>query len=164
MSTNKKIVIGVVIVLVIVAIIWGIQNKKPTEITPSESNGVTLPPPEQKTGELPNQTPSAPVLSTDTLHIVTYTDAGFSPATITIKNGEKVTFQNNSSLGFWPASGVHPTHNLYPEKGGCVGSKFDACAEYQPSQSWTFQFNFVGSWKYHDHLAPSHTGTIVVTK
>lgn len=162
-KTKLWLTIGITFVVVGV-VIWGLFTQKPIEVSvPQPDRTLVLPPPDQITGQLPNQTPSAIVLPTDTLHIITYADAGFSPKTITIKKGEKVTFQNNSSLGFWPASGKHPTHELYPEKGGCFSSKFDSCAEYQPGKSWSFQFNIAGTWTYHDHLAPSKTGTIIVT-
>lgn len=163
-NKHKLIVTSAVIVIVAGLVTWGILTQKPIEVlVPGPDRSLVLPPSDQKVGELPNQTPSAVILPTDTVRQVAYTDAGFVPATITIKKGEKITFMNNSSLGFWPASGAHPTHALYPEKGGCIGSLFDSCAEYQPGQSWSFQFNFPGTWKYHDHLSPSKTGTIIVT-
>ena len=165
MNTKTKLLLTIGIVLVAGgAIAWGLLTQKPVEVlVPEPDRTLVLPPPDQKSGELANQTPSAIILPTDAVHTITYTDAKFSPETITIKKGEKVTFQNNSSLGFWPASGKHPTHGTYPEKGGCISSIFDACAEYQPGQSWSFQFNIVGTWRYHDHLAPSKTGTVIVT-
>ncbi|OGH72112.1 MAG: hypothetical protein A2921_00520 [Candidatus Magasanikbacteria bacterium RIFCSPLOWO2_01_FULL_43_20b] len=94
--------------------------------------------------------------------IITYTDSGFSPATLTIKKGETVVFKNQSAQSMWPASAFHPTHTAYPTTGGCLGSTLDACKGVQLGESWSFQFDFVGNWKYHDHLNPSNFGTIVV--
>lgn len=96
--------------------------------------------------------------------IVTYTDSGFSPETITISAGETVTFVNNSSRGMWVASDIHPTHTLYPEKtdADCLGSSFDACEKTPVGESWSFTFNKEGSWKYHDHARASRTGIVVV--
>ena len=94
--------------------------------------------------------------------LVTYTDSGFSPNTLTIKKGETVTFKNQSSQSMWVASAVHPTHRGYPTIGGCIGSTFDACAGVQPGGSWSFKFDIAGAWKYHNHLSPGNTGTIVV--
>ncbi len=93
---------------------------------------------------------------------VEITSTGFSPATVTIKAGEKVAFVNKGSGLHWPASAVHPTHAMYPESGGCIGSKFDACKGLATNEEWSFTFNEKGSWNYHDHLNPSLTGTIVV--
>lgn len=87
---------------------------------------------------------------------------GFSPATLTIKQGETVQFINKDAQPHWPASAVHPTHTAYPETGGCIGSKFDACAVLKQNETFNFTFNQIGTWKYHDHLNPSLKGTIIV--
>ncbi len=94
--------------------------------------------------------------------IVTYTNDGFSPKTVEIQNGVSVIFKNQSSKNLWVASGPHPTHNAYPEIDGCIGSTFDSCANIPPNVSWSFTFKNSGSWKYHDNLNPSQTGTVIV--
>jgi plastocyanin len=96
--------------------------------------------------------------------IVTYTDSGFSPKTITIEQGDAVTFINNSSRNMWVASNRHPTHNEYPEESDedCLGSSFDACRGISVGDSWIFTFDYVGEWGYHDHLNASRTGTVIV--
>lgn len=95
-------------------------------------------------------------------HAVEITAAGFSPKTLTISAGETVTFANKDAAPHWPASAVHPTHAVYPETGGCIGSKFDACRGLNQGESFAFTFNAKGTWKYHDHLNPGTTGTIEV--
>ncbi len=100
--------------------------------------------------------------------IITYTDSGFSPQVLTIKAGTIVVFLNESSRDFWPATDVHPTHQVYPGSDirKCFSEKseeiFDACEPIKPGASWWFTFNHKGRWNYHDHLNPSFTGTIVV--
>lgn len=94
--------------------------------------------------------------------VITYTDSGYSPASVEIKTGTKVTFKNQSSVKIWPASAMHPTHAVYPTTGGCIGSTFDACREVAPGDSWSFVFDIAGSWKYHDHLNPGRFGAINV--
>ena len=47
-------------------------------------------------------------------NVVKFTDNGLEPSTLTIKSGDTVTFENDSSDDAWPASNVHPTHLLYP--------------------------------------------------
>ena len=93
---------------------------------------------------------------------VQITANGFSPQTITIQQGESVTWTNQDSAAHWPASAMHPTHAVYPEGGGCIGSAFDACKGLAQGESFTFTFNQQGEWKYHDHLNPSTFGTVVV--
>ena len=93
---------------------------------------------------------------------VKITASGFEPKTLTVKAGTTITFVNEDSNQHWPASAMHPTHAVYPESGGCIGSKFDACKGLEQGESFTFTFNEKGSWKYHDHLKVSSTGIIVV--
>lgn len=95
-------------------------------------------------------------------NLVTYTDSGYAPNTLKVKVGAIVTFINKSSQPVRPASAFHPTHAVYPTTGGCIGSTFDACAKIAPGNSWSFQFDIVGSWKYHNHLNPKRTGAIIV--
>ncbi|MFH1255916.1 MAG: plastocyanin/azurin family copper-binding protein [Candidatus Diapherotrites archaeon] len=93
-----------------------------------------------------NGTPAGAVLT------VEINSSGFSPNPLTIKQGDTVNFVNNDSALHWPASAQHPTHNVYPEPGGCIGSKFDACKGLAQGESFSFTFNEVGEWAYHDHL------------
>lgn len=85
---------------------------------------------------------------------VTFTSSGFSPSSVIVAEGGKVTFVNNSSASMWPASDPHPTHNGYPG--------FDAEKAIGNGGSWTFTFNKKGSWGYHNHLNPMNKGTVIV--
>ena len=97
-----------------------------------------------------------------TENLVEITAAGFNPNTLTINEGDTVVFINKEAKSHWPASAVHPTHNVYPEGGGCIGSKFDSCRELRQGETFTFRFDNKGSWRYHAHLNPGLTGTIEV--
>lgn len=98
---------------------------------------------------------------------VTYNGTSFSPKTVTIHKGDTVTFVNSSSGQMWVASAPHPTHQGY--SGTTVsqhcpdtaGTAFDQCSF---GNSYTFTFEKVGSWLYHNHANTSVTGTIVVTQ
>ncbi len=87
---------------------------------------------------------------------VDYDGTSFTPSTVNIKVNDWVFFKNKSTLDMWPASNPHPTHTIYPE--------FDAKKAIAPGAQYKFQFTKVGSWGYHNHLNPSATGTINVTK
>jgi plastocyanin len=105
-------------------------------------------------------------LDTDPFDItITYTDDGYVPTEITIKQGQRVRFLNASKNGTWPASSLHPTHTLYPEKesSDCLGSSFDACKELQTGEFFDYTFYYPGEWRFHDHVNPYHTGSITVT-
>lgn len=108
----------------------------------------------------PPATPAPPTSGEP--NIILITSSGFFPSTITITQGETITFRNTDTNPHWPASAVHPTHNAYPEGGGCLGSAFDACRGLSNGEEFSFTFNHVGEWKYHDHLAPHLFGTIIV--
>lgn len=94
--------------------------------------------------------------------IVTHTDSGFSPRSITVKRGDTVVFKNGGSNDFWLGSDPHPLHNGYPTTGGCISSTFDSCMRVAPGQSFSFVFDVAGSWGYHNHLNPSQRGMAVV--
>ncbi len=86
---------------------------------------------------------------------ITYDANGFSPNTVTIKKGGMVIFQNKTGKPASVASGAHPTHLLYPE--------FDQYkTEQRGKDEFRFVFEKVGTWKYHDHLNSTMTGTIIV--
>ena len=87
--------------------------------------------------------------------VVKITDTGFEPDTISIKQGQKVTFVNDMSDYAWPASNPHPTHTDYPE--------FDPKLPMKVGQAWSFTFNKIGHWGYHNHLAPEMRGTVNVS-
>ncbi len=79
---------------------------------------------------------------------------GFTPAEVKIHQGDTVKFTTTRDKPFWPASNLHPTHEIYPE--------FDPKRPIDPKDAWTFRFDKIGSWRFHDHLSPYYTGTIVV--
>lgn len=87
-------------------------------------------------------------------YTVTLTSNGFVPETLTINQGDTVTFKSTEGKFFWPASNPHPTHTIYPA--------FDPRQPIAAKDSWSFTFDRVGSWGYHDHLEPYFTGTIIV--
>lgn len=88
--------------------------------------------------------------------VVTYTDTGFSPKSVTVKKGTTVTFQNEGIGKMWVASGVHPTHQLLPG--------FDELTSVQNGGSYDYTFVKVGTWQYHNHVKPSDLGIVVVTE
>ena len=92
---------------------------------------------------------------------VQYTNAGFEPKVITINKGQTITWTNNSSRSMWIASALHPSHNVYPVKSDddCLGSSFDACTF---DKTYSFTFDIVGEWNYHNHVQAGRTGKVIV--
>lgn len=85
---------------------------------------------------------------------VTYTAQGFKPATTTVVEGQTVEFINKSNNYFWPASNDHPSHKVY--------SDFDSNKPVIPGQTYSFTFEKIGTWNYHNHLNPTQVGAVIV--
>ncbi|OGB75133.1 hypothetical protein A2810_00665 [candidate division Kazan bacterium RIFCSPHIGHO2_01_FULL_49_10] len=86
---------------------------------------------------------------------VNYTGSAFSPNSITINVGDTVKFVNiGQTAAIWPAAGPHPIHTSVPG--------FDAGAPLDTGGTYSFTFTKSETVKYHNHLNPSQTGTIIV--
>jgi plastocyanin len=101
-------------------------------------------------------------------HHIKITANGFESKEVEISKGTKVTWINEQSNPSWPASAVHPPHEAYPvssiKKCGTPEQDqiFGACRGLNQGESWSFVFNEVGEWPYHDHLNLSLKVKIVV--
>lgn len=151
----------VFIYLVLAVIVYGLiyyfifkQKRDYTTSAPQENS--------QANQSAPQPTSQASAPETASENVVTYTNSGFSPSVLKVKAGTTVTFANKASDSMWVASAIHPTHRSYPTTGGCIGSTFDSCKNIARGSSWAFIFDIKGTWKYHNHLDPKETGTIVV--
>jgi len=148
---NKKLSFLLIAGAVVFIVVLGVYTWKSAQVYAPESESLTQ---IQETQE--------PALESNATTIV-YTNEGFSPSSVTVQKGTAVTFVNESQRGFWPATALHPTHEIYPDKeSNCGTSAFDACKPFAPGTSWTFTFNEIGTWRYHDHISASYTGTIIV--
>jgi plastocyanin len=148
------VIIYVILAIIVYGLIYYFIFSKGGSYTPSPSQTYT--PPVQQTSQ---STSPSPI---EAQNIVTYTDSGFSPSILSVKKGSTVTFKNTASDDMRVASNPHPIHNGYPTMGGCVSSTFDSCKNISPGQSWSFKFDIVGTWGYHNHLNPSEGGEVVV--
>lgn len=166
---NKTFLFIIILAVVFIGVVVFLGNREGEEEVGFPQGTPTLPilsptpseisqPSPTGSGEI-GTTPTAVIPKTVTVNM---TDSGFNPVEITINAGDTVRFVNQGNQLRRPASGIHPTHDLYPEKGGCISSKFDACRGLQNGESFSFTFNLKGTWPYHDHLAPSVKGTIIV--
>lgn len=90
------------------------------------------------------------------------TSTGLAAARYEIFKGDRVVWRNKDTNPHWIASNLHPGHALYPESGGCKGSKFDSCGPIKPGESWSFIFTKEGTWGYHDDYNLKNAGEIVV--
>ncbi len=98
---------------------------------------------------------------------VVYSASGFSPATLTVAPGTRVTWTNNGGGRMWVGADEHPTHTQYDGTGraehcaaGYAGpAPFDQCAA---TDTYSFVFTKPGTFEYHNHSNAAHTGRIVV--
>lgn len=173
MTKNLYIISAVVAAIIVGAFLFFSRPANVSAPVPPlpAPNNVERPPVSEQPSLVSKPPPPSPTqeLTTDEAkkfqagNVIVYSDSGFSPKILTVKVGTTVIFSNQSSNPFWPASDPHPIHNGYPTQGGCIGSTFDACKGIVSGDSWwSFRFDKVGSWGYHDHLNPGQKGTVVV--
>lgn len=85
---------------------------------------------------------------------INITADGFSPDHVVVYKGTKVVFANNDTQQHWVASDPHPTHTDL--------AGFDAKPGIAPGKTYSFVFNQLGKWGFHDHLFPSNRGYVQV--
>lgn len=148
-------VVGVLVVLlVIVGLGWWAMTQQTA--APAEVNTNT---------ETPTPATSTPQVPTSAA--VTYGQAGFAPAEVTIKKGGTVTWQNQSGGTMWVASAQHPTHmgysgtSLAQHCDDTADTSFDQCKN---AASYSFTFDKTGTWPYHNHSNASHFGRVIVVE
>lgn len=155
---NKTIIAVIVIAVIAVGgyfLFSGQPNQQETQSPPTEHS--TASQPEQAPSQQPAQMPAE--------RIVRYTRDGYMPSILAITKRETVVFVNENGQSMWTASAVHPTHSLYSGTNlgkhcpDISGTAFDQCG---PGNEFRFTFTKSGTWKYHNHLNASHTGTIII--
>lgn len=150
------------LILTAVLIASGCAEKSSTD-SPDE---VTSNPPEDPVDSNNSENTSSQDEGNQT--IITYTDSGFEPGTITVEQGTTITWQSEASRRMWIGSNRHPTHTQYD--GSSTGehcenrepvssSVFDQCSS---GQTFSFTFKQTGEWNYHNHRYSTHTGTVIV--
>lgn len=87
---------------------------------------------------------------------IVLTDVGFEPREVAIRQGGTITFRNETGKPHWPASNLHPTHELYAE--------FDPLRPLAADEEWSFTFERIGTHNYHDHIRAYFVGKIHVVK
>jgi plastocyanin len=136
----SKLWLIIAIVLVIAAGIWFFaKNRSNPTLESSESPNATLTVEEQ-------QEPNAFV------NEVKAASNNFNPPTIIVNKGTTVTWTVTSG-SVQIASDPHPAHT------GLVGFESD---ELKAGDTYSFTFDKVGSFGYHNHLNPSAIGTVNV--
>jgi len=163
---SMKYVIGIVVLGAIILGVSFMNKSQPTSAS-NDTTGAT-----SQTQTLPNETitPGTSGVQTTTTTAkqtveVDYTDSGFTPNAILINTGDTVKFVNKSSEDMWVGSDFHPSHTLYSGTSlrehcpDTAGTTFDQCGT---GNEYSFTFQKVGAWTYHNHKNSSMKGSVSV--
>ncbi|MEK9143118.1 MAG: hypothetical protein AAB481_00610 [Patescibacteria group bacterium] len=166
---NSKLLVGLVVLLVGVGAGWYfLQGGKSAQESMTREEGVLETPTPEPTTTLGSEVPATGTAgaadkggvpssgSVTGKTAVLYGTGGFVPNTLAVKIGTTVVWTNQSQGGMWVASAMHPTHQLLPG--------FDELKSVSAGGAYEYTFEKVGTWKYHNHVAPADTGTVVVTE
>ena len=166
---NKNIVISLVIVAVLAVggyfLYQGIN--RPASVL-NDNQAQNQPANQESTPTDENQPNDTQTVMASKTYEVIYTDSGYSPSTITIKEGDTVIFKNQSNGGIWTASAMHPTHVIYSGTSlqqhcpDLSNTAFDQCKNEGPGTSWPFTFSKKGTWGYHNHASAGKFGKVIV--
>lgn len=132
----NKTVLAVVMVLLIVVVggllVWYFVVEKSNGDTNQATNTEVLLPPK------------------NTVWIV---NGNFTPAVVTVRAGDKITWINKDEYKRRVASDPHPDLNALPDL---------VSSDLGQGDSFSFSFTSAGEWGYHDYLNPIKKGKIVV--
>lgn len=137
-----KVLIGVVIIIIILlggVFLWSKHSSSQTEMHMGAMPSQT----QESTQAQTNPTGSTQTTGQNAVIIQNFT---FSPATLTVKVGDKVTWTNQDSVG----------HSATADDGS-----FDTGVLSQ-GQSGSITFSKAGTFSYHCSIHPNMKGTIVV--
>lgn len=141
---NSKLLIGFAAAVIIVVVGFVVLGGSKNESQPPETSP-TVPTQAQSQQQQNQQQVTTLTITADS--------SGFSPAILTVKTGTRVNWTNKSGSDISVNSAEHPTHRLFRELN--IG--------HIPNDSnGSVVFDKPGTYTYHDHYNPSHTGTVVV--
>ena len=132
---NNKIIIGIIALVVIVGGAFLVMSQSSKMQTQQQGSTSQTQP--------ATQNGSSPVMAKNA---VTIQNMAFSPATLTVKVGDKVTWTNQDSVG----------HSATADD-----NSFDTGVIAQ-GQSGSTTFSKAGTYTYHCKVHPSMTATIIV--
>lgn len=150
-SKNIVILVAVIVLLIIGFMVFRGMSQNNTATQPSPTADTTTTTTTVPTTD--SASPQASASAQTSSAIFTLSGSGVSPASVTIKAGESVTWVNNSGSAVQIASDPHPTHTDYPPLN--IGMIPDGGQK-------SLQFPQAGTYKWHNHLRSSVRGTITV--
>lgn len=161
MDKNAWIWIIAIVVIVGGGLLWWQSAQMPVVVMPADTSTTV------GTGAASQVPANTDTPSASMYDGVKYDGEHFSPSEVTIKKGGTVTFNGTSKM--WVASASHPAHTGYDgtsrsehcAPGYTSAAAFDEC---KSGSSYSFTFEKVGTWPYHDHMNSSAFGKITVVE
>lgn len=146
------IIVAIIVALGLAGGVFALTRHKTTDLNGPATNATVT---DTSNTTPSNQNTESPADQTvpQSGNVITYSNNGFSPASLTVKAGSTVTIKNDSSRLLQFDSDPHPEHTDNPELN--IGT-------ISPGQSKSITVTKTGSHGYHNHLNDSDTGTLVV--
>lgn len=138
---TKLIGISLVVIVLVVAAALVLKTKDSSKTNTAATNQTPTITTQQITEEKPNTTN------------VVVTANGYEPKNITIKQGDKVSWTNQSGTEVTVNSDVHPTHLLWP---------FLNLGNFKQGEMVSVIFEKAGTYTYHNHFNSSQVGSVKV--
>lgn len=168
----KNFIVALLLVTLVGGGYWWWQNKNTIpETAPADTSSSNSRLPDgavMEDGMIPDDTTGVDTSSAAPMSAtITYNGTSYSPSEVTIKKGGTVHWTNTSNEGMWVASAQHPSHTVYSgttRQEHCPdtsGTAFDQCVS---GNSFSFTFEKVGTWSFHNHLNASAWGKVVVVE
>lgn len=157
MKSSKGLFAGItVIVVVVVAVVIVAAGGSNKNDTSSNSTSDTMKMNDQQSSKSSSSASSSSSSSTSSsnavaTNAVTISNFAFSPATITVKAGTKVTWTNQDDV----------RHSVSPDS---PSADFSDGSLFGKGESYSFTFTKAGTYKYHCAPHPYMKGTVVVTE
>lgn len=150
MKIGQIIAILTILALLLLGATYALEQKRMPDLSAPLASVVSGFSPEEFVSD--DENGEKVIVTTHVIHIVQYTEEGFIPSNITIKQGESVRFENIGDDLMWVAD-ENSTGCLYDT------GVFDQCA---PSDVYEYRFSEVGEWSFHNTLNVEHVGKVVV--
>lgn len=142
---SRNTTIGIIVVVLVLLLGWFYIKSQKATTAPVQTLATQV--------TEPSTNPATGSAIPAEKNMVKITADGFAPQSITIKIGESITWTNTDTVDHTVNSTPHPAHTAYPPL------NLDAI---KPDASKSLTFPTAGTYKYHDHLNPSLTGSVTV--
>lgn len=148
---SKSVLAAIVALLIIVGGVGFMLTRPKSQPANNTTTTSSTPATTDNTSNTTQQQSTTPNTNTNESNSVTIQDMAYSPATLTVKAGTKVTWINQDSV----------KHDITPDK---TSSDFMGSSLLAKGESYSFTFNKTGTFTYHCSIHLNMKATVVVTE